>query len=121
MTTIRLTYKTESRDLDLDTMYMSEEELLEKYTGWLDAEWRENWSRAHPTAWRFGWWLAGRRAGVEEKFADVDLNWRELVVDIVKPDDDPTPVDEDGRPLPTGPSAVPADGTDDSKSEPTNP
>lgn len=121
MATVTLTYRGESRTLDLDDLYMSEEEQLEKYTGWLANEWQQNWAKAHPTAWRFGWWLAGRRAGVDEKFADVDLNWRELDVQVVTPDDEPTPVDEDGRPLPTGPSADQADGTDAPKSGPTNP
>lgn len=122
MATIDMTYRGETRSLNLDDLYMSEEEKLEKYTGWLAGEWQENWGKAHPTAWRFGWWLAGQRSGVDEKFVDVDLNWRELVVaKAAGEDDDPVEVDEVGRPLPTGPSSAQEDGTDEPKSEPTNP
>lgn len=121
MATIDLTYRGETRTLDLDDLYMSEEEKLEKYTGWLAGEWQANWAKAHPTAWRFGWWLAGQRQGLDEKFADVDLNWRELDVQVRGVEDDTAPVDEDGRPLPTGPSADQAGGLDEQKSEPTNP
>ena len=117
---IRMTYRGESRELDTDDLYMSEEEQLEKFTGWLAPEWQQEWSRAHPTAWRFGWWLAGRRAGVEEKFSDVDLNWRELASEVVDPEAAPVS-DDEGRPLPIGPSADQADGTDEPKSAPTSP
>lgn len=120
MATITMTYRGEVRTLDLDDLYMSEEEVLERYTGWLASEWQENWGRAHPTAWRFGWWLAGKRAGADEKFADVDLNWRELDVQVVTPDDALAPADEDGRPLPTGPLSDQGNGTDDEKSGPTS-
>lgn len=117
---ITMKYRGESRSLDIDDMYMSEEEQLEKYTGWLADEWKSEWSRAHPTAWRFGWWLAGRRSGVDEKFGDVDLNWRELDVDVVTDDAEAAAPAEDGRPVPTGPLADPVSGTDDLRSELTS-
>ena len=120
---ISMTYRGETRTFDIADLYMSEEELLEKYTGWLQDEWKTAWSKGHPTAWRFGWWLAGRRAGVDERFGEVDLNWRELDVDVLGTDDDAADVVdlEDGRPVPTGPLADPVSGADDSRSEPTNP
>jgi len=119
---ISLTYRGETRTFDIADLYMSEEELLEKYTGWLQDEWKTAWSKGHPTAWRFGWWLAGRRSGLTEKFGEVDLNWRELEADVLGlgDTDEPAPADEDGRLLPTGPSADPAGGTDEPKSELTS-
>ena len=109
MLTLRFTHESEVRDLDIATMRMSEAEQCESLTGWTEDEWRNELSRNRVQAVRFARWLAGRRAGVAERFSEVDLDLRALSVELLRsPDEEPVGGDdtEEGvaADLPTGPA-----------------
>lgn len=108
MPILRFTYDgSDVRDLDVMSMLMSEAEQCESLTGWTEDEWRAEMARNKAAAVRFAWWLAGRRAGVAERYSEVDLDLRRLSVEVV-PTGDEEPAgggDEEGAAagLPTGP------------------
>ena len=69
----------ESRSLDLATMPIKDAAECERLTGWSWVEWREALASDKSAAVGFAWWLAGRRAGVEQgKFSDLDLDLAKL-------------------------------------------
>lgn len=107
MALLRFTHGDEVRDLDVMTFLMSEAESCESLTGWTEDEWRDALTKNKVGAVRFAWWLAGKRAGVEERYSSVDLDLRRLRVEAVLSDDERAEaadaeegVDAD---LPTGP------------------
>ena len=83
MPVIRFTYGDEVRDLDIMSMLMSEAEQCESLTGWSVNEWHSELARNRVAAVRFAWWLAGRRAGVTERYSDVDLDLRRLGLEVI--------------------------------------
>lgn len=108
MAILRFTYDGTTRDLDVMSMLMSEAEQCESLTGWTEDEWRGALTENRVQAVRFAWWLAGRRAGADERYSSVDLDLRRLGVEAVLSDDERTEVggdDEEGvaADLPTGP------------------
>ncbi len=107
MPILRFTYDDDVRDLDVMSMLMSEAESCESLTGWTEDEWRTELTHNKVGAVRFAWWLAGKRAGVAERYSDIDLDLRKLGVEVV-PSEGEEPVggdDEEGvaADLPTGP------------------
>lgn len=109
MAILRFTHDDEVRDLDVTTFLMSEAESCESLTGWTEDEWRDALTHNKVGAVRFAWWLAGKRAGVEERYSSVDLDLRRLRVEAVLTDEEQAAqvADEDREAadadLPTGP------------------
>ena len=88
MAILRFTHGDEVRDLDVMTFLMSEAESCESLTGWTEDEWRDALTKNRVQAVRFAWWLAGKRAGVEERYSSVDLDLRRLRVEAVLTDEE---------------------------------
>lgn len=88
MPVLRFTHGDETRDLDVNVMLMSEAESCESLTGWTEDEWRSALTENKVGAVRWAWWLAGKRAGVDERYSSIDLDLRKLGVEIVPSDDD---------------------------------
>ena len=110
MPILRFTHGDEVRDLDVTVMLMSEAESCESLTGWTEDEWRDGLTRNKVQAVRFAWWLAGKRAGVEERYGSVDLDLRRLRVEAVLTDEERAEAEAAGdagegvdADLPTGP------------------
>jgi hypothetical protein len=103
----------ESRSLDLGTMPIKDAAECERLTGWSWVEWREALASDKAAAVGFAWWLAGRRAGVEQgKFSDLDLDLAKLRWSIELSDEEKAQVeaansedaDDQDESLPTGPA-----------------
>ena len=107
MPILRFTHGDDVRDLDVTVMLMSEAESCESLTGWTEDEWRAEMARNRVQAVRFAWWLAGKRAGVDERYSGIDLDLRRLGVEVVAAEgEEPVGVGvEEGADadLPTGP------------------
>lgn len=106
MAVLRFTYGDEARDLDVTTMLMSEAESCEKLTGWTEDEWRTEMAEGKVAAVRFAWWLAGKRAGVEERYSSIDLDLRKIGYEVVLTDEEKAAAESDTEAdagLPTGP------------------
>ena len=88
MALLRFEYDGEVRDFDVTTFLMSEAESCESLTGWTEDEWRTGLGGNRVQAIRFAWWLAGKRAGVEERYSSVDLDLRRLRVEAVLTDEE---------------------------------
>ena len=106
----------ESRSLDLATMPIKDAAECERLTGWSWVEWREALASDKSAAVGFAWWLAGRRAGVEQgKFSDLDLDLAKLRWSVELSDEEKSQVEaaandepsvDDDESLPTGPAEV---------------
>lgn len=105
----------ESRSLDLATMPIKDAAECERLTGWSWVEWREALASDKSAAVGFAWWLAGRRAGVEQgKFSDLDLDLAKLRWSVELSDEEKSQVEaaestesvEEDESLPTGPAEV---------------
>ena len=84
----------------------------ERLTGWSWVEWRESLASDKSAAVGFAWWLAGRRAGVEQgKFSDLELDLAKLRWSVELSDEEKSQVEaaesaecvEEDESLPTGP------------------
>lgn len=72
---IVMTFHDETRNLDLESMPIRDAAECERLTGWSWTEWREALKSDRAQAVAFAWWLAGRRAGLDQgKFSEVDLD-----------------------------------------------
>lgn len=105
----------ESRSLDLATMPIKDAAECERLTGWSWVEWREALASDKSAAVGFAWWLAGRRAGVEQgKFSDLDLDLAKLRWSVELNDEEKAQLEtteddesvENDESLPTGPVEV---------------
>jgi hypothetical protein len=105
----------ESRSLDLATMPIKDAAECERLTGWSWVEWREALASDKSAAVGFAWWLAGRRAGIEQgRFSDLDLDLAKLRWSVELDEDEQALMETDGseesveadETLPTGPVEV---------------
>lgn len=96
--------------LDLDTMSIDEAEQCEKLTGWTALQWRDALTEYRARAVKFAVWLARRRGGEPQEWAEVTFDLYEVTIDReADPDDgDPVPADlgvgeAEAAVVPTGP------------------
>jgi hypothetical protein len=106
-----MTLDTVERELDLDTMLISEARELKKLTGWDYLTWRGELAKQDPDALAFAWWISNARAGtpLEGRFVDVDFNMAALDLRVVNTDADEDSDDDedDDAEGPTGSGAEP--------------
>lgn len=94
--------------LDLDTMSIDEAEQCEKLTGWTALQWRDALTEYRARAVKFAVWLARRRAGDAQEWAEVDFDLYEVTIDRDLEDDgEPAPADlgvgeDEAAVVPTG-------------------
>lgn len=108
MAKLEFTYDgNEKRVLDVEVLLMSEAETCEKLTGWTEDEWRQAMVDNRVQALKFAWWLAGKRAGVEEQYSTVDLDLRKLNTDVALDAEEQAVLDEEAdAALPTSSDEV---------------
>jgi hypothetical protein len=78
----------ESRSLEITTMPIADAIACEKFADMTWVEWREALLEDRAVAVQFGWWLAGRRAGVVEKFSEVDIDLARISWSVELSDDE---------------------------------
>jgi len=99
---ISITIGEDTRELDLDSLLISEAKECQRLTGMKFHEWEQEFIAGDATAIAYAWWLACKRAGepVAGPFADLDFDLGQTVMRRVEPDAQPEEADAD---LPTGP------------------
>lgn len=100
---ISMTVDGTTRELDLNSMMLSEAQECRRLTGMHWHEWRSELFESDATAIAFAWWLACKRAGepLEGSFASVDFDLG--TADMHRVVEDDMPVEEVDPDLPTGP------------------
>lgn len=100
-----LTVDGVTRNLDIDSMLISEARDLKRLTGLTFLDWQNDLFQLDATSIAFAWWLACRRDGapIPGAFSDLDFDMGAMNIEYLRPegepDDDAPEADAEG---PTG-------------------